>query len=117
MEAMTAVVTGLLAAGFLAAGAMKLAGAQPSLEIRDHLGVTARSWRSIGALGVAGAAGAALGLALRPLGLAATGGPVLLAPGAIGTHLRAGDPPSEAAPAGLALTLAAAALALQAATA
>jgi hypothetical protein len=55
MEAMTALVTGLLAAGFLAVGATKLAGGQPSLEIRDNLGVMARAWRSIGALEVADA--------------------------------------------------------------
>jgi hypothetical protein len=71
----------------------------------------------IGALEVAGAGGAVLGLAVRPLGLAATGGLVLVGVGAIATHLRAGDPPSEAAPAGVALLLASAALALQAATA
>src|SRR5256885_7565037 len=117
MDATTSVVTGLLAALFLAVGATKLAGLPQSLEIRDHLGVTARSGRSIGALEIAGASGAALGLALRPLGLAATGGLVLLAIGAIATHRRVGDAPSEAAPAAIALVLSAAALALQAATA
>jgi hypothetical protein len=117
MDATTAVVTGLLAALFLAAGAPKIAALPKSLEIRDHLGVPAGSWRLIGALEIAGAVGAAIGLAVRPLGLAATGGLVLVAGGAIVTHLRAGDPPSEAAPAGVALVFAAAALALQAATA
>jgi hypothetical protein len=117
MDVITAVTTGLLSAGFLAAGATKLAGLPQSLEIRDRLGVPARSWQAIGVLEIAGAGGAALGLAVRPLGLAATAGLVLLGSGAIATHLRAGDPPSEAVPAGIALLLAAAALTLQAATA
>jgi hypothetical protein len=117
MDVFTAVVTGLLTAGFLAAGGMKLAGLTQSLEVRDHLGVPASSWRAIGALEIAGAVGAAVGLAVRPLGFAATGGLVLLGIGAIATHVRAEDPASEAAPAGLALLLAAAALTLQAATA
>jgi DoxX-like family len=117
LVAITTLVTGLLGVGFLATGATKLAGIPQSLEIRDHLGVPAASWRSIGALEVAGAGGALLGLAVSPLGLAATGGLALVAAGAIATHLRAGDRPREAAPAGLALLLAGAALALQAASA
>ncbi|MEA2347543.1 MAG: hypothetical protein QOG62_1330 [Thermoleophilaceae bacterium] len=117
MNLITAVITGLLTAGFLATGGMKLAGLPQSLEVRDHLGIPASSWLAIGALEVAGAVGAAVGLAVRPLGLAATGGLVLLAIGAVATHVRAKDPASEAAPAGVALLLAAAALALQMATA
>jgi hypothetical protein len=117
MDVITAVVTGLLTAGFLAAGGAKLAGLPPSLEVRDRLGIPASSWRVIGVLEIAGAVGAAVGLAVRPLGLAATGGLVLVGLGAIATHVRAGDPTSEAAPAGIALLLAAAALALQVATA
>jgi hypothetical protein len=116
MNAVTAVVTGLLTAGFLVVGATKLKGVPQSLEIRDHLGVPAGAWRAIGALEVAGAVGAAVGLAIRPLGLAATGGLVLLGLGAIATHVRAGDAPSKAAPAAIAMVLAGAVLALQAAT-
>jgi uncharacterized membrane protein YphA (DoxX/SURF4 family) len=117
MNTATAIATSLLAVLFLSAGAPKLAGAAQSLEMRDHLGVPARFWRLIGVLEIAGAAGALLGLAVRALGVAATGGLVLLSLGAIATHIRAGDAPAKAAPAGLALALAAAALALQVATA
>jgi uncharacterized membrane protein YphA (DoxX/SURF4 family) len=117
MDAITAVVTGLLTAGFLAVGAMKLAGAPRLRQTRDHLGVSASAWRTIGVLEIVGALGAAIGLAVRPLGFAATAGLVLLGAGAIASHVRAGDPPAETAPAGTALLLAAAALALQAATA
>jgi DoxX-like family len=117
MTPITAVVTAFLAAMFMATGAAKLAGLPRLVATRDRLGVTARSWLSIGALEIAGAAGALLGLAVRPLGLAATGGLVLVAAGAIAAHVRAGDEPLEAAPAGVALTLASAALALQAVTA
>jgi hypothetical protein len=117
MDAVTVVVTGLLAALFLPTGAMKLAGVAQSLQMRDELGLPARSWAMIGALEVAGAAGALLGLAVRELGIAATGGLVLLSVGAIATHVRHGDPPAKALPAAVALLLAAGALALQAATA
>ena len=117
MDTATIVVTGLLATLFLSAAGMKLAGVPQSLEIRDHLGVAPAQWRLIGVLELAGAVGAAVGLAVRGLGVAATGGLVLVSLGAIATHIRAGDPPEAAGPAGLALVLAAGALALQLATA
>jgi hypothetical protein len=117
METATVVITGLLAALFMSTAAMKLAGVTQSLAIRDHLGVAAPTWRLIGVLELAGASGALLGLAVPQLGIAACAGLVLTSLGAISTHLRAGDPPSAAAPALLALALAIAALALQAATA
>src|SRR5437870_3194924 len=117
MDTATPVVTGLLAALFLSAAAMKLAGVAQSLEARDHFAIAPARWRLIGVLELAGASGAALGLAIRPLGVAATGGLVLVSLGAITTHMRAGDPPGAALPAGVALALAAGALALQLATA
>src|SRR5947208_1221201 len=117
MDIATAIVTGLLAAFFLLAASMKLTGAPQSLEIRDHLGVAPGQWRLIGVLELSGAVGAAVGLAFTPLGVAATAGLVLTSLGAIATHVRAGDPPQEALPAGVALLLAAGALALQLATA
>jgi DoxX-like family len=64
---------------------------------------------------VAGAAGVLLGLALRPLGVAAASGLVLLSIGAIVTHRRAGDKAVAALPALMVLALAAATLVLQAA--
>src|SRR5205809_3758525 len=55
MDTATIVVTGLLAALFLSAAGMKLAGVPQSLEIRDHLGVAPAQWRLIGVLELAGA--------------------------------------------------------------
>jgi len=117
MDIATAIVTGLLAAFFLFAAWMKLAGVPQSLEIRDRLGIEPAQWRLIGLLEIAGAVGVAVGLAVRELGVAAGAGLVLVSLGAIASHVRAQDPPSEAGPAVFALVLAAAALALQLATA
>ena len=117
MNTATVVLTGLLAALFLLSAAMKLAGVAQSLEMRDHLAVAVPAWRLIGALELAGAVGALLGLAVRALGVAAISGLVLLSVGAIAAHARAGDRPTAAAPAGFALLLAGAALMLQVATA
>jgi uncharacterized membrane protein YphA (DoxX/SURF4 family) len=117
MNIAAAVVTGLLAAFFLFAASMKLAGVPQSLEIRDRLGVAPAQWRLIGVLEVAGAVGVAVGLAVRELGVAAGAGLVLVSLGAIASHVRVKDPPSEAGAAGFALLLAAAALALRLATA
>lgn len=117
MDAAALVVAGLLAALFLSTAAMKLAGVAPSLAMRDHFGIAAPTWRAIGVLELAGASGALLGLAVRELGIAACAGLVLTSLGAIASHVRAGDPPAVAAPAGLALALSVAAVSLQAATA
>jgi uncharacterized membrane protein YphA (DoxX/SURF4 family) len=112
---MTVVVTVLLAVLFLATAAGKLVGHPASLAARDHLEIPAVRWKQIGILEVAGAAGVLLGLALRPLGVAAASGLVLLSIGAIVTHRRAGDKAVAAPPALMALALAAATLVLQAA--
>jgi hypothetical protein len=112
---MTVVVTVLLAVLFLATAAGKLVGHPTSLAIRDHLQIPAARWKQIGVLEVAGAAGVLLGLALRPVGLAAATGLVLLSLGAIATHVRAGDKAVAALPALVALALATATLVLQAA--
>lgn len=118
MSTATTIVTILLAALFLFAGGGKLAGVKQQVEARDHFGISASSWRVIGALEVAGAVGVLVGLlAVRFLGVAAAVGLVLVGIGAIATHVRAGDQPREAVPAVIALALAAATLVLQAATA
>lgn len=110
---MTTTISILLALLFAATAAGKLTGHTASLAIRDHLGVPAVRWQQIGALELAGVAGVLLGLAARPLGIAAAAGLALLSLGAIATHLRAGDKPAAAAPAVLALALAIATAALQ----
>jgi DoxX-like protein len=113
MSAASVLVTVICALLFLATAAGKLTGYAASLEIRDHLAIPALRWQQIGLLEVAGALGVLIGLALRPLGIAAAAGLVLLSLGAIATHVRAGDKPAAALPAVAALALAAAALVLQ----
>ena len=112
---MTITVSIVLALLFAATAAGKLTGHATSLAMRDHFAIPAVRWRQIGLLELAGAAGVLIGLALRPLGIAAAGGLALLSLGAIATHVRAGDKPVAAAPAVLALALAMAATALQSA--
>ncbi len=112
MFAATAVVTVLAALIFLAAAAMKFTGRTQSLATRDRLGVSPSQWRLIGVLEVSGAAGALIGLAVRPLGIAATAGLVLASLAAIGAHLRMGNLRSEGTNAFLALVLSTAALVL-----
>jgi hypothetical protein len=114
MSAATVLVSVVLALLFLATAAGKLTGHAASVAMRDHLAIPAVRWQQIGLLEVAGAAGVLIGLALRPLGIAAAAGLVLLSLGAIATHVRAGDKTVAALPAFGALVLAAAALVLQA---
>ena len=87
------------------------------METRDRLGFQPGAYRMIGVCEVAGAVGALVGLAVRPLGIAALAGLVLVAIGACAAQVRLHTPPSEARIAVLALVLAVAALALQIATA
>jgi DoxX-like family len=108
----TAVTTVLLALLFLATAAGKLTGHRASLAARDHFAIPAARWRQIGVLELAGAVGVLIGLALRPLGVAAAIGLVLLSLGAVATHARAGDKAAAALPAVIALALAAATVAL-----
>src|SRR5271165_6116496 len=117
MSAATVVITVLTALLFFAAAAMKLTGQEHSLATRDHLGIDPARWRLIGLLEIAGATGALVGLAFRPLGIAATAGLVLTSLGAIAAHVRMGNLRSEGAAAVLALVLSVAALVLQIATA
>jgi hypothetical protein len=108
MSTATVLVTLVLALVFLAAAAGKLTGQRASIAGRDHLAIAPVRWQQIGLLEVAGTAGVLIGLALRPLGIAAAAGLVALSLGAIGTHVRAGDKPAAAVPAVAALALAAA---------
>ncbi|MGO8966280.1 DoxX family protein [Mycobacterium sp.] len=107
------VVTALLAALFGFAGVIKLAGVRQSLAIRDHLGVKPVQWRVIGALELAGVAGALAGLAWAPIGVAAAIGLALLILGAIVFHVHASDSVADTAPAVIGLGLAVATAILQ----
>ena len=107
---LVSVVTALL---FLATAAGKLTGHAASVAIRDHLVIPDVRWQQIGLLEVAGAFGVLIGLTLRPVGIAAAAGLVLLSLGAIATHVRAGDKPAASLPAFAGLALAVAVLVLQ----
>jgi hypothetical protein len=117
MSTITVLVSVVLALLFLATAAGKLTSHVASVAIRDHLAIPVVRWQQIGLLEVAGAVGVLIGLALRPVGIAAAAGLVLLSLGAIATHVRAGDKAAASLPAFAALALAAAALILQAADA
>ena len=117
MGVVTVVFTVTAAVVFAVAGAMKITGHPMSLKTRDRLGVSPGRWRSIGVLELCGVAGALIGLAYPPLGIAALTGLLLLSIGALGFHVGKRDPLQEAAPAVFAFLVTIAALALQIATA
>ena len=79
----------IVAATFVFTGGIKLFNVPASLEIRDSLDVPPGLWRLIGVLEWLGAAGVAIGLAYRPLGLIASTALAGLLVGAIVTRLRA----------------------------
>jgi uncharacterized membrane protein YphA (DoxX/SURF4 family) len=112
----TIILSALLAVAFLGSGAVKLAGAKQSVQIRDQLRVSPRLWRVIGALEVAAAVGLAVGLAAPAFGVAAAVGLSLLLVGAIAAHARVGDL-IHAGPAALLLMLAVATVVVRIASA
>jgi uncharacterized membrane protein YphA (DoxX/SURF4 family) len=87
----TVILSIVVAAVFLGAGAAKLAGAKQVLQMRDRLGIGAQLYRVIGALEIAGAGGLLVGLVVPPLGIAAAVGLSLLLIGAVAAHARAHD--------------------------
>ena len=117
MTALTIIITIATALVFLAAAAVKFAEQEHAMQTRDRLAIRPAPYRLIGVFEVAGAAGALIGLAVRPLGVAALFGLVLLGLGACAAHLKLHDSFVDARPAVLATVLAVAALALQIATA
>jgi DoxX-like family len=108
MDTATVVVTLLLAALFTFAASIKLLGVSQSLAIRDHLGLRPMQWRAIGALELAGVAGALIGLAWPPIGIAAAIGLAVLTIGALAFHIKASDRAVDMAPAVIGIGLAAA---------
>jgi uncharacterized membrane protein YphA (DoxX/SURF4 family) len=79
----------VVAVTFVFTGGIKVFDVPASLEIRDSLDVPPGLWRVIGVLEWLGAAGVAVGLAYRPLGLAAAVGLTGLLLGAMSTRVRA----------------------------
>ena len=109
---MTIIVAVALAAVFLLSGATKVLPIPASLAGRDELGVPAAAWSLLGAAEVAGAAGVIIGLSVRPLGIAAAIGLVLVGLGGFVAHRRVQDPWAKAVPAVVAVLLATATLVL-----
>lgn len=89
----------LLALGFTALGAAKIAKTSFMQERAEHVGFSADAYRLIGIAEVLGAAGVLAGLAFAPVGFAAGLGLLLLLAGAVGAHIRSGARIGEIAPA------------------
>ena len=102
----------VVAATFVFTGGIKLFNVPASLEIRDRLDVPPGLWRIIGVLEWLGAAGVAIGLAYRPLGLLAAIALAGLLVGAIITRVRAARRHGHSEAAGLAGDAATLALAI-----
>lgn len=79
----------VLATGFVALGSAKVAAHPAMVSRAHHVGLDTASYRAIGSLELAGAAGVLVGLAWRPIGTAAALGLVALMLGAVIAHLRA----------------------------
>ena len=88
-----------VAAVFLVLGSAKVLALAPMRARAAHVGFSTSSYRVIGGLEIAGAAGVLLGLAVPPLGAAAAAGLLLLLAGAVLAHLRNGDSPRLLTPA------------------
>jgi hypothetical protein len=116
MTILTVALTFLTALTFLAAAWVKFTEDEHAMQTRDALAIRPSAYRLIGVCEVAGATGAVLGLAVRPLGIAALTGLVLVSLAACAAQVRLHKPLAEARPAMLALALSTGALVLQAVT-
>jgi hypothetical protein len=117
MGVLTVVLTLLAALLFLGAAWVKFTHDEHAMQTRDALAIPPKVYTLIGVCEVAGALGALVGLAVRPLGIAALAGLALVALGACATQVKLRHPAAEARPAVLAIVLAIGALVLQIATA
>ncbi|MFB9313475.1 DoxX family protein [Nocardioides plantarum] len=99
MNSVVLALTVAVSLAFTAAGAAKLAATDDMRRRADHLGWSVRSYRVIGTLELAGAAGLLVGLALTGLAVAAAAALVMLMAGAVAVHLRSGDAVTAAVPA------------------
>lgn len=81
----------------------KLSGHVRMRQSAQHFGIAWPRYRLIGVAELAAAVGILAGLRVRPLGIAAAVGMVVLLIGALIAHTRAGDAAKEQAPAGVAL--------------
>jgi DoxX-like family len=81
-------------------------------EFLQRLRISMRLFQAAGALELLAAIGLLAGLAFPPLGIAAAAGLVVLMLGALGFHLRAGDPPAALLTPAISLVLSAATVAV-----
>lgn len=91
MDVLRIILAVVLGPIFVLTGGIKIYGLRRSLRYRDHFGMSPSLWRVIGVLEAAGGLGLLVGLAVRPLGIAAGAGLCALMLGAVLTHLRARD--------------------------
>lgn len=89
----------LLAAACLVPGVAKLRSHPKMRESAGHFGIRWGRYRLIGVAELAAAGGVLIGVAWRPLGVAAAAGMALLLIGALSAHRRAGDALQHTAPA------------------
>lgn len=109
----TIILTVLAALLFIGAGMAKI-GARPAMVASaEHLGLSVKAYKLIGALEVLGAIGVLAGLVWRPFGVVASVGLLLLMLGAVSFHVHAKDPAKELTPAGVAGVLSAVVLVAQ----
>jgi hypothetical protein len=117
MFVVTVILAVVLALAYAAAGGQKLAGSKMAVETSQHLGISLERSKMIGGLEILAVVGLLAGLAVWPLGVAASAGLVLLMIGAVVFHLRAGDKPAQYGPAAVLGLLALVELVLRAASA
>jgi len=91
----------LLTVAFLAAGGVKLAGAEDIVAQFQEFGLPEAAMYAVGGLEVAGA----LGLWIRPLRFPAAIGLIGLMLGAVGSHVMVGHPADQIAPSAVLLVL------------
>jgi uncharacterized membrane protein YphA (DoxX/SURF4 family) len=107
----------LTAVAFAGSASLKLrtlrSGADANTkELLQRLRIGLPFFQAVGALELLAAIGLLAGLAFRPLGIAAAVGLVVLMLGALGFHLRAGDPPAALLTPAIPLALSAATIAV-----
>ncbi|GGN92053.1 hypothetical protein GCM10010112_78840 [Actinoplanes lobatus] len=92
MSVVSTTLSILLAVVFLSLGLAKLFGAKPIRETSERIGVPFPFLRFVGVLEVSAAVGLLIGLAWKPLGVAAAIGLTLLMAGGYIAHARAKEP-------------------------
>ena len=101
MDIVVIALSAVLALGFLSLGGAKIRGVPQMADNAAHLGYQLGTFRAIGVLEAAGAAGLVIGIFWPLLGIAAAAGLVALLVGAAVAHLRAKDELRSVVPAAL----------------